>query len=226
MRRATISVLAILALMSALIPVSAWQNTPTLGVLPDSGPTLPATCVVGQLYFKTTATTGLNQCATANTWTALSTGAGTGTVTSIATTSPITGGTITTTGTIACATCVTAATPSSAIVKSCDVSLGDGTNAITAGTYNALVGCKNDNGATITITGVQCFTDSGTSTCDAKTSHAGTPDILTAPVTGTTAFAAGTQSATTTILTGEWLTATLVTDGTTKRIILHVIGTL
>lgn len=34
---------------------------------------------------------------------------GTGTVTSIATTSPITGGTITTTGTIACATCVTSA---------------------------------------------------------------------------------------------------------------------
>lgn len=35
-------------------------------------------------------------------------GTGTGTVTSIATTSPITGGTITTTGTIACATCVAA----------------------------------------------------------------------------------------------------------------------
>jgi len=37
--------------------------------------------------------------------------AGSGTVTSIATTSPITGGTITTTGTIACATCVTSAVP-------------------------------------------------------------------------------------------------------------------
>jgi len=37
--------------------------------------------------------------------------AGTGTVTSVATTSPITGGTITTTGTIACATCVTSAAP-------------------------------------------------------------------------------------------------------------------
>ncbi len=35
--------------------------------------------------------------------------AGTGTVTSVATTAPITGGTITTTGTIACATCVTSA---------------------------------------------------------------------------------------------------------------------
>jgi hypothetical protein len=38
-------------------------------------------------------------------------GSGTGTVTSIATTSPITGGTITTTGTIACATCVVASSP-------------------------------------------------------------------------------------------------------------------
>ena len=37
--------------------------------------------------------------------------AGSGTVTSIATTSPITGGTITTTGTIACATCVVASSP-------------------------------------------------------------------------------------------------------------------
>lgn len=40
-------------------------------------------------------------------FTAPGTGAGTGSVTSVATTSPITGGTITTTGTIACATCTT-----------------------------------------------------------------------------------------------------------------------
>ena len=39
------------------------------------------------------------------------TGGGSGSVTSIATTSPITGGTITTTGTIACATCVVASSP-------------------------------------------------------------------------------------------------------------------
>ena len=45
------------------------------------------------------------------TWTSPS---GSGTVTSIATTSPITGGTITTTGTIACATCATAAAALSA----------------------------------------------------------------------------------------------------------------
>ena len=40
---------------------------------------------------------------------------GSGTVTSIATTSPITGGTITTTGTIACATCVVASSPGAGI---------------------------------------------------------------------------------------------------------------
>jgi hypothetical protein len=42
-------------------------------------------------------------------------GGGSGTVTSIATTSPITGGTITTTGTIACATCVVASAPGAGI---------------------------------------------------------------------------------------------------------------
>ncbi len=41
--------------------------------------------------------------------------AGSGTVTSIATTSPITGGTITTTGTIACATCVVASSPGAGV---------------------------------------------------------------------------------------------------------------
>lgn len=41
--------------------------------------------------------------------------AGTGTVTSVATTGPITGGTITTTGTIACATCVTASSPGAGV---------------------------------------------------------------------------------------------------------------
>jgi hypothetical protein len=81
LKRAIISVLAALALLSALAPLTAWQNTPTLGVLPDSGPALPATCVVGQIYFKTAATAGLNQCTPANTWTALATGAGAGTVT-------------------------------------------------------------------------------------------------------------------------------------------------
>lgn len=52
------------------------QNTPTVGNLPDSGPNLPATCTVGQIYYKTTATVGLNQCNTLNTWTAVGGGSG------------------------------------------------------------------------------------------------------------------------------------------------------
>jgi hypothetical protein len=59
------------------------QNTPTIGVLPDNGPNLPTTCVIGQIYFRTSTTIGLNQCNPANTWTALSTstgGASSGTV--------------------------------------------------------------------------------------------------------------------------------------------------
>lgn len=73
----------ILILVIFLCRLAFSQNTPTIGMLPDSGPNLPATCVVGQLYFKTTTTTGLNQCATANTWTAFSSGGGSGTVTSV-----------------------------------------------------------------------------------------------------------------------------------------------
>ncbi len=56
------------------------QNTPTVGALPDNGPSLPATCVVGQIYFRTSVTPGLNQCNPANTWTALATASGSGTV--------------------------------------------------------------------------------------------------------------------------------------------------
>jgi hypothetical protein len=51
----------------------------------------------------------LNYTASTNSFSCGTTTGGSGTVTSIATTSPITGGTITTTGTIACATCTTSA---------------------------------------------------------------------------------------------------------------------
>lgn len=77
MKRAIASAVLILGMLSALIPLTAWQNTPTIGVLPDSGPALPATCVIGQLYFKTTATIGLNQCTATNTWTAVGGGSAT-----------------------------------------------------------------------------------------------------------------------------------------------------
>ena len=111
-------------------------------------------------------------------------------------------------------------------IRECDISLGNGLNAIPAGTY-PIVGCKNDTGSTLTITAVQCYMNGGsTSTCDATTSAAGTPSILTGAVTGSSSFAAGTQSSTTTLATGKWLNGSLVADGTSTQIILHVVSTL
>lgn len=74
------------------------------------GASVPATCSVGALFFRTGVTAGANVygCTSTDTWTLQGT-AGSGSVTSIATTSPIGGGTITTTGTLTCTTCVTSA---------------------------------------------------------------------------------------------------------------------
>lgn len=69
--------------------------------------TLPS----GQVVNGVTLTTGGSTTSFLNANGAYSTPSGAGTVTSIATTSPITGGTITSTGTIACATCVVASAP-------------------------------------------------------------------------------------------------------------------
>lgn len=88
----------------------------------------PATCTPG-----TTGVVELNvapytvsYCSATNTWTAIGAGGGgSGTVTSIATTGPITGGTITATGTIACATCTTSA----AALTANQVVLGAGSQA-------------------------------------------------------------------------------------------------
>lgn len=73
--------------------------------------TLPATCTVGDLGYQTAGTTGLYACTSANTWTVNGGGGGSGTVTQVNTTGPITGGPITATGTIACATCGVTGSP-------------------------------------------------------------------------------------------------------------------
>jgi len=82
----------------------------------------PTSCAPGDVYHNLT-THKDRQCLTANTWSDF--GIGPGTVTSIATTSPITGGTITSTGTIACATCVTSA----ASLTSNNLMIGGGSQA-------------------------------------------------------------------------------------------------
>ncbi len=101
--------------------------------------------------------------------------------------------------------------------------LGDGTNAITAATY-LQTNCYNSTGATVTVTGVKCFTDnSGTSTMDVA--NGASTSLLTGAVTCTSAFAAGSQSATTTIVNGDFLKFTFVADGTSKQWSGVVLGT-
>lgn len=113
--------------------------------------------------------------------------------------------------------CTVTADPTSAQYKklSCQPGLGDGLNAIPAGTYLQST-CYNDTGVTVTISGIKCFTDnSGTSTMNA-TNSAGTA-LLTGAITCASTFAAGTQSATTTLASGDYIKFTFVADGTSKQ---------
>jgi hypothetical protein len=106
---------------------------------------------------------------------------------------------------------------------SCQPGYGDGLNAITAGTY-LQTACYNDTGQTVTLTGAKCFTDnSGSSTVNA-TNGAGT-GLLTGAITCSSSFAAGTQSGTTTIASGDYIKFTFVADGTSKQSTFVITGT-
>lgn len=97
----------------------------------------------------------------------------------------------------------------------CETGLGDGLNAMAAGTYLQTM-CYNDSGVTWTITGIKCFTDNnGTSTLNATDSSAS--GLLTGAITCTNSFASGTQSGTTTISNGGYVKFTFVGDGTSKQ---------
>jgi hypothetical protein len=124
------------------------------------------------------------------------------------------------------ATIATSDLPAAARSRSCQISIGDGLNAIGAGTYPIDFQCKNDTGATITVTEIKCATDnSGASTCDVATNAPSS--LLTGAITGSTGtWVSGTQSATTTVTSGQWLKATFVSDGTSKLISLDVKGNL
>lgn len=105
----------------------------------------------------------------------------------------------------------------------CQPGFGDGTNAITAATYLQST-CKNTTGVTVTITGVQCFSDNnGTSTLNASGNTLGA--LLTGAVTCTTSFAAGTQSANVALTNGDYIKFTFVADGTSKQSTWVVTGT-
>jgi hypothetical protein len=101
--------------------------------------------------------------------------------------------------------------------------LGDGLNAIAAGTYLEST-CKNISGVTVTITGVQCFSDNnGTSTLNAAGNTLGA--LLTGAITCTTSYAAGTQSANVALTSNDYIKFTFVADGTSKQTDWVVTGT-
>jgi hypothetical protein len=106
---------------------------------------------------------------------------------------------------------------------SCQPGLGDGLNAITAGTY-LQTECKNTTGVSITLTGLSCYVDGGTSsTMNASGNTLGA--LLTGPVTCSTSFAAGTPSSNVTLTNGDYIKFTFVADGTAKQTTWVVTGT-
>lgn len=97
----------------------------------------------------------------------------------------------------------------------CETGLGDGLNAMPSGTYLQSF-CFNDSGVTWNITGLRCYTDNnGASTMDA-TNGAGT-DLLAGPITCSNTWAAGTQSATITLASGDYVKFTFAADGTSTQ---------
>jgi hypothetical protein len=192
----------------------------------SSGPLQVGDYLGIQIYgpFTTAITGGGTQCAQiGNTGLVTGTGApcaasgGGGTVTSVATTAPLTGGPITVSGTISITNNGIGATQLASQYSKlrCVAGLGDGLNAIPAGTYLQST-CYNDSAATWTITGLKCFTDNnGTSTVNAAGNTLGA--LLTGALTCTNSFAAGTQSANVALTAGDYIKFTFVADGTSKQ---------
>lgn len=101
--------------------------------------------------------------------------------------------------------------------------MGDGLNAIPAGTY-LQTSCRNITGVTVTITGLKCFTDNGgTSSLNAAGNTLGA--LLTGAVTCTTSYAAGTQSANIALTANDFIKFTFIADGTSKQTDWVVTGT-
>ena len=97
----------------------------------------------------------------------------------------------------------------------CESGLGDGLNAIAAGTYLQSF-CYNDSGVTWTITGIKCYVDSGSSsTLNAAGNTLGL--LLTGAIACGTGFVAGTQTANVALTSGDYIKFTFVADGTAKQ---------
>lgn len=108
-----------------------------------------------------------------------------------------------------------------AFAWSCQPGMNGGADSIAGGTSVQRV-CKNDTGIAVILTGISCQADTGTSTCNV-TNGAGTA-LLTGAITGTSSYANGTQTSTTSLAPGDYLIVTFVTDGVTKDLGLDVSG--
>jgi hypothetical protein len=106
----------------------------------------------------------------------------------------------------------------------CQPGYGNGATAVPATPTVLQSTCKNTTGSSVTITGVQCFTNNnGTSTLNVAGNTLGA--LLTGPITCTSSFASGTQSANVTLTNGDYLKFTFVPDGTSLQTTWVVTGT-
>jgi hypothetical protein len=105
----------------------------------------------------------------------------------------------------------------------CETGLGDGLNAVPAGTYLQRF-CYNTTGVTVTLTGLKCFSDNaGSSTMNAAGVTLGA--LLTGAITCSSTIAAGTQSASVALTNGDAINFTFVSDGASKQTTWVVTGT-
>lgn len=104
---------------------------------------------------------------------------------------------------------------------SCQPGLGDGLSTITTGIY-AQWTCRNDTGSTVTITGISCIADAGSSTVNI-TNGAGAALLSSAIACGTT-YSAGTQSATMTLTEGDFIKLVIAASGS-KQVAVDLKGT-
>lgn len=104
--------------------------------------------------------------------------------------------------------------------------IGDGLNAITAGTY-PMVACKNTTGVTVTLSGVSCYSNNAGSTTLAIADYNSSGTLVgtvAAAFTCANPYANGTFGSQTTMSSGDYLLFTMVADGTTKTTSYEIHG--
>lgn len=105
---------------------------------------------------------------------------------------------------------------------SCQPGIGDGSNTIATGTYTQWT-CRNDTGSTVTLTGISCIADAGSSTV--SMTNGADAALLSVAITCGASYTAGTQSATTTLADGDFIKLTIAASDS-KQVSIDVKGTL